>query len=79
MGHRVGFSKKQMPLGKPEDTLTWRRLLGRDGCKEQMGCKPHGYRYTPKGGSDEKNKVLLLQKQMYQAWPLWHVPLTKAQ
>jgi hypothetical protein len=34
---------------------------------------------TPKGVSDEKNSVLLLQKQMYQAWPLWRVPLTKAQ
>src|SRR5262245_23349268 len=46
MGHRVGFSKKPTPLGKPEDTLTWRRLLGRSGCKEQMRCEPHGYRYT---------------------------------
>jgi hypothetical protein len=34
---------------------------------------------TPKGESDEKNFVLLLQKQTYQVWPLRHVPLTKAQ
>ena len=74
MEHREGCFKKPRPLGKPEATLTCRRLLRGSSCKEQMRQRMENE--TPHGVSDEWSPIpwrklerylYRLQKRIYQA------------